>query len=157
MAARIALTEAENAGNIRLQVALLGLGTSALDMLDILPPTSGTKYFSVDDNALTQVHTPGQLLSLADGGKANLGFGGFFPNGVNGNIKMSSDAANTGSGTVAKVAPGTSTVTEAQVTLDASSSVSGKGNLTYTYSIAPGAVLRPAILQRRKWAAASTT
>ncbi len=146
-AVRIALTEAEHVGNVRLQVARLGAATSALDTVDVLPPPTGTKYFSGDENALTPVRTPGQVLFLAYGGKANVSSGGFFPNGVNGNIKMSSDVAPTSNGTVARVNPSKATVAEAQVTLDATTSVSANGALTYTYTVAPGG-LRPAILQR---------
>ena len=91
-AARILATEAEHAGNIRAQVARFGLPTLPLDAVDHTPPPSGTRYFSVDNNALTEVRTPGQVLYLAYAA-ANASGGGFFPNGVNGNIKVSSTAA----------------------------------------------------------------
>jgi hypothetical protein len=87
-AARIAETESEHAANIRLQVAKLGIPTSLLDGVDILPPPSGQKYFSVDNNALTQVRTTGQVLFLVYGFQANVTKGGFFPNGVNGTINL---------------------------------------------------------------------
>lgn len=93
-AARILATEAEHSGNIRLQVATLNIPTSVLDGVDILPPPSGSKYFSVtDSSAQTQIRTPGQVLFLAYGFKANTAAGGFFPGGVNGKINMSSTAA----------------------------------------------------------------
>ena len=93
-AARILGTEAEHAGNIRLQVARYNLPTSALDGVDVLPPPSGTKFFSVtNDTAEVQVRTPGQVLYIVYGSKANVMAGGFFPKGVNGTIKMSSAPA----------------------------------------------------------------
>ena len=44
-------------------------------------------------NGLTAFRTPGQVLYLAYGFKANAKFGGFFPNGVNGVLNMSSGPA----------------------------------------------------------------
>jgi hypothetical protein len=86
-AARILATEAEHVGNIRLQVAVLGVNTAPpLDCRDILPPPSGQRFISVNNGGLTTVRTPGQVLFLAFGGKAYVKKGGFFPNGVNGYI-----------------------------------------------------------------------
>ena len=93
-AARILAAEAEHVGNIRLQVARLNISTTALDGADILPPPSGQKFISVDaTTGLSAVRTPGQVLYLAYGFQANATSGGFFPNGVNGVINMSSSAA----------------------------------------------------------------
>ncbi|MGH9438986.1 MAG: ferritin-like domain-containing protein, partial [Terriglobia bacterium] len=93
-AARILATEAMHSGNIRLQVATLKIATTKLDGVDILPPPSGTHYFPVtDSSAQTEVRTPGQVLFLAYGFKANVMSGGFFPNGANGNIHTSSGSA----------------------------------------------------------------
>ena len=64
-AARILATEAEHVGNIRAAVARLGVPTTALDGADHLPPPSGSQYFSVDGNAITEVRTPQQVLYLA--------------------------------------------------------------------------------------------
>lgn len=90
-AARILAAEAEHAGNLRLQVARLALKSPKLDGVDILPPPSGTDYLSVDPNTgLTAVRSPGQVLYLAYGNMGNATAGGFFPNGVNGAINMSS-------------------------------------------------------------------
>lgn len=93
VAARILAAEAEHVGNIRLQVARLRVPTMALDGVDILPPPSGMRFISVDSNALTAVRTPGQVLYIVYGSKANVTAGGFFPNGVNGNLRMSSTPA----------------------------------------------------------------
>jgi hypothetical protein len=63
------------------------------DPADILPPPSGAKFFSNDSNALTVTRTPGQVLYIAYGGMANVIYVGFFPNGVNGTLNMSSAPA----------------------------------------------------------------
>jgi hypothetical protein len=92
-AARILAVEGEHVGNIRYQSALLGLPAPTLDGADIPPPPAGTNYFSTSSaNGLCAVRTPGQVLYLAYGA-ANATSGGFFPNGVNGAISMSSTAA----------------------------------------------------------------
>lgn len=93
VAARILATEAEHTGNLRLHAALYQASTIAVDALDIQPPPSGKQYISVDSNGLTAVRTPGQVLYIVFGGVANASQGGFFPNGVNGNINASSAAA----------------------------------------------------------------
>jgi hypothetical protein len=86
-AARIALTEALHAGNIRLWVDEKHVQTQALDAKDVLPPPSGQQFFPVDDNALTMVRTPSEVLAIAYGNStAGTPSGGFFPNGVNGTI-----------------------------------------------------------------------
>ncbi len=93
-AARILATEAEHTGNIRLQIARLGIRTTALDGVDILPPPSGNDFISADNQmGLTAVRTPGQVLYLAYGNQGNATAGGFYPNGVNGAINMSSAAS----------------------------------------------------------------
>ncbi len=93
-AARILAAEAEHVGNIRLQCARLGIATTALDGVDILPPPSGTSFISADKTTgLVAVRTPGQVLFLAYGNAANVTSGGFFPNGVNGNIRTSTASA----------------------------------------------------------------
>jgi hypothetical protein len=93
-AARILATEGEHTGNIRLQVARLGIPIPPLDGADVVPPPSGNNFFSTNKaNGLTAFRTPGQVLYLAYGFKANATSGGFFPNGVNGALKMSSGPA----------------------------------------------------------------
>ncbi len=89
-AAQILAAEAEHVGNIRLEVARLNINTSALDGVDIIPPPSGTKFMSLDDNGLCALRSPGQVLYLAYGGVAGVTSGGFFPAGVNGTLNTSS-------------------------------------------------------------------
>jgi hypothetical protein len=68
----------------------LSVPTSRLDSVDIIPPPSGTYFFSIDPSTgLPAVRTPGQVLYLAYNG-ANATSGGFFPDGVNGNLHTSS-------------------------------------------------------------------
>jgi hypothetical protein len=93
-AARILAVEAEHVGNIRLQIARLGIASPKLDGVDIVPPPTGTDFISADNvNGLTAIRTPGQVLYLAYGGKANVTKGGFFPNGANGVLHTSSAGA----------------------------------------------------------------
>ena len=78
-ATRIALTEAQHAGVLRLLVSDNRVVVSPLDELDVLPLMSpGGRQFFVDGDGLSIIRTPAQVLKIA---------GGFFPNGVNGNIR----------------------------------------------------------------------
>jgi hypothetical protein len=93
-AARILAAEAEHVGNIRLQVARLGVQSIKLDGVDIVPPPTGTEFISANAaTGLTPIRTPGQVLYLAYGLIANATAGGFFPKGVNGAIRTSSASA----------------------------------------------------------------
>jgi len=89
-AARILAAEAQHSGAIRLLVERLGVATTNLDALDVLPAPSGMRFIPVDRQGLSAVRTPGQALNLALGGKADVTMGGFFPNGLNGAIRTSS-------------------------------------------------------------------
>lgn len=87
-AARIALTEAEHTGNVRLLVALFDVFTHPVDSQDIVPPPAGTQFFSVNaDTGLTIVRTPSEVLAIVYGSDVQgTHKGGFFPMGVNGSI-----------------------------------------------------------------------
>ncbi len=88
-AARIAEVEALHSGNIRLLIAENSIAVPALDALDRVPPPAGTRFFTVDQNALAIVRTPGEVLAIAYHNSApGTSSGGFFPNGVNGAITM---------------------------------------------------------------------
>ena len=95
-AARILATEAEHVSSVRTQITAQGITTSKLDGADLIPPPSGTKYQVLSINAsngLPATRTPGEVLYLAFGNKANATSGGFFPSGVNGAITTSSGPA----------------------------------------------------------------
>jgi hypothetical protein len=95
-AARILATEAQHVSGLRTLIAYLNLPTAALDGADLIPPPSGQQQqvFSVNKaNGLPATRTPGEVLYLAFGGKANVTKGGFFPAGVNGAITTSSGPA----------------------------------------------------------------
>ncbi len=95
-AARILATEAEHVSGVRTLISYLNFGTSAIDRADLLPPPSGNQQqvFSINKmNGLPATRTPGQVLYLAFGNKANATSGGFFPSGVNGAITTSSSPA----------------------------------------------------------------
>jgi hypothetical protein len=58
-----------------------------VDSKDILPPPSGKQYFTVNTQALSLVRTPGEVLAIVYANTTpGAASGGFFPNGVNGNI-----------------------------------------------------------------------
>lgn len=86
-AARIALTEALHAGNIRLLVAENKVPVPSVDKLDVLPPPAGKQYFTVDQHALAVVRVPSQVLHILYGKwETGISRGGFFPMGLNGTI-----------------------------------------------------------------------
>lgn len=92
--ARILAAEGQHAGNIRLQVARFGLAVPPMDGADVVPPPANDNFFATNKaNGLTAFRTPGQVLYIAYGFQANVMAGGFFPNGVNGAIRMSSEPA----------------------------------------------------------------
>jgi rubrerythrin len=81
-AARIALTEAEHSGVIRLKMVLTGLQEPKTDSQDV-PPTWDT-LFSVTTDGFAIVRTTSQVLKIVYAGGTTKG--GFFPDGVNGTI-----------------------------------------------------------------------
>ncbi len=87
-AAQILAVEAYHASNIRLQIAQAGITTTPIDQLDIIPPPSGTRYFTTT-GSLSVIRTTGEVLAIVYAAH-NATKGGFFPNGVNGVIHTSS-------------------------------------------------------------------
>jgi hypothetical protein len=92
--ARILATEAEHVGSIRTLIAMNNITTynAQLDGADVLPPPSGTHFFSTDFNGITLTRSPGQVLYLAYNGP-NKTSGGFFPSGVNGSSSLNTSSA----------------------------------------------------------------
>ncbi len=85
-AVRIGLIEAYHASLLRGLISINNVATSALDSQDVLPPPSGTDYFT-DENALAVVRTTSEVLSIVFASSTTgTDSGGFFPNGVNGTI-----------------------------------------------------------------------
>src|SRR6201999_4381242 len=87
-AARIALTEAYHAGDLRVvSAANNNPYLFKVDGIDILPPPEGKEYFTVDKQSLALVHTPSRVLSIVYGNSSSgTKEGCFFPDGVNGNV-----------------------------------------------------------------------
>ena len=84
-AARIALTEGQHAGVFRYLIALANTAVPQVDQKDVPPLGSPNgRLFQVDGNGLSTVRTASEVLLVAYGG--NAARGGFFPEGVNGDI-----------------------------------------------------------------------
>lgn len=95
-AGRILAVEGQHVSNLRLEIARLGIATFAIDGADVIPPPSGTNYFSTNtSNGLCAYRTYDQVLYLAYGNKPNAMSGGFFPSGVNGVLNTSSSGPAT--------------------------------------------------------------
>jgi Ferritin-like domain len=85
-AAAIMATEAQHSGSIRLTCISQGVVSPAVDSLDV-PPTRKTPY-DVDTQALSIPRTTAQVLNVVyAGGNCS---GGFYPDGMNGNITCQS-------------------------------------------------------------------
>ena len=87
-AARILSTEAYHAGNLRLMAAAnYDTYLFKVDSQDILPPPEGKQFFTVNQQALSIIRTPGEVLAIVYGNSTpGASGGGFFPDGVNGTI-----------------------------------------------------------------------
>ena len=85
-AAQILDTEAQHEGFLRELCIALGVTSAAVDAQDI-PPTS-TAVFNTNASGLNAVRTPSQVLQILYAAPGTLGVlkGGYFPNGLNGNI-----------------------------------------------------------------------
>lgn len=98
-AARILAVEAEHTASIRTQIFILNITNIKLDGADLVPPPSGPSdtVLSINPaNGLVATRTPGEVLYLAFGNKANATSGGFFPTGINGAITTSTTEASPG-------------------------------------------------------------
>lgn len=83
-AGAILSTEAFHSGAIRQACVMNNVVSPAVDSMDV-PPTA-QNYFDVDKNALAIPRTPSEVLKIVYGGGSTSG--GFFPQGVNGGIRM---------------------------------------------------------------------
>ncbi len=85
-AAQILDTEAQHEGFLRELCIALNITSSAVDSQDI-PPTTST-VFNTNTNGLNAVRTPSQVLQILYAAPGAIGVtkGGYFPNGLNGNI-----------------------------------------------------------------------
>ncbi len=82
-AARIALTEAEHSGTIRLKMIELGIQQPPVDAKDI-PPTWNKIFFN-GANGLAIARSTSEVLKIVYAGGTTMG--GFFPDGFNGTIR----------------------------------------------------------------------
>ncbi len=81
-AGAILSTEAQHSGAFRMSCIMNGVSSPAVDSRDVPPTTQNV--FAVDKNALSIPRTTSQVLNIVyGGGKCS---GGFYPNGMNGNI-----------------------------------------------------------------------
>jgi len=83
-AGRILATEAQHSGSMRLSCIWYRVTSPAVDSLDI-PPTEGNPFDVDGTSALSVPRTTTQVLNIVYGGGAHSG--GFYPSGMNGNIK----------------------------------------------------------------------
>lgn len=85
-AAQILATEAYHAGNVRLQAVQQAVTQSPVDATDQIASLSN--FFPTDTNGLALIRTTSQVLSIVYAKTApGSNSGGFYPQGMNGNIK----------------------------------------------------------------------
>jgi hypothetical protein len=89
-AAQILDTEAQHAGFLRELCIQLGVTSPAVDSQD-QPPTATQIFNTSNTTGLNPVRTTSQVLQIVYGSVGSIGVskGGFFPNGLNGNIVTS--------------------------------------------------------------------
>ena len=86
-ATRVALVEGQHTGYMRFFSFITGFGSPIIDSHDVLPPPSGSKFFSNDNLSLAVVRTPSEVLAfLYHNNTSGTTSGGYFPQGVNGMI-----------------------------------------------------------------------
>ena len=87
-AARIVAVEAFHAGALRLQIAQQSITAPTLDSLDVPPPPATVNYFTVDQNAYAISRSARQVLNILflTPNSTTSTAGGFYPQGVYGNI-----------------------------------------------------------------------
>ena len=87
-AAQILDTEAQHEGNLRQLCIELGVTSPAADSLD-MSPSSRQLFNTSNSTGLNPIRTTSQVLQIVYGaaGKTGVTSGGFFPSGLNGNIK----------------------------------------------------------------------
>ena len=90
-AATIHDTEGQHEGALRQFCIAKNITSSAVDSLDIAVAGSSGPVFNTDGNGLNAVRTPSQVLQIvyAAPGMTGASKGGFYPNGMNGNITTS--------------------------------------------------------------------
>ena len=89
-AAQITDVEAQHAGALRQACIQLGVSSPAADSLD-QPPTATQVFNTGNTTGLNPVRTISQVLQIvyAAAGQTGVAKGGFFPNGLNGNVYIS--------------------------------------------------------------------
>ena len=90
-AATIHDTEGQHEGALRQFCIAKNITSGAVDSFDMAVSGSSGPVFNTDKNGLNAVRTPSQVLQIVYGaaGQTGVSKGGFYPNGMNGNIATS--------------------------------------------------------------------